>query len=326
VELRQLRYFVTVAEELHFGRAAERLTIVQPAVSQQIRRLERELGVELFDRSPRHVRLTAAGERFLPEARATLSAAERARAAVSEQAAVAIRVGTSEGLGDRLDQVLGALADLVPELTVELEYARTQVRLDRVRGGQLQATFVRGVAASPELRLVPVWEDRILAALPAGHALTSGAGLGRPHRAGPTVPAARRAVGQPAAVRPGDDGLPRLRLQSHAGPAGEQPAEHARADRRRATVLDTRVRVAQPVAAQPENRVPADPPGAGNDHVPRGAGRGTASLAEPAHPGLPRSGFVIAAGPECVLVGAAIRDELVPVSETAKPRESQCRS
>jgi DNA-binding transcriptional LysR family regulator len=135
VELRQLRYFVTVAEELHFGRAAERLAIVQPAVSQQIRRLERELGVELFDRSPRHVRLTAAGERFLPEARATLSAAERARAAVSEQAAVAIRVGTSEGLGDRLDQVLGALADLVPELTVELEYARTQVRLDRVRGG-----------------------------------------------------------------------------------------------------------------------------------------------------------------------------------------------
>jgi DNA-binding transcriptional LysR family regulator len=157
VELRQLRYFVTVAEELHFGRAAERLAIVQPAVSQQIRRLERELGVELFDRSPRHVRLTLAGERFLPEARATLSAAERARASVSGQVTVTIRVGTSEGLGDRLDRVLGALADLVPGLTVELEYARTQARLDRVRGGQLHATFVRG----------------ILAALPAGHGLAA---------------------------------------------------------------------------------------------------------------------------------------------------------
>src|SRR4051794_772861 len=79
VELRQLRYFVTVAEEQGFGRAAERLHVVQPAVSQQIRRLERELGVALFERSTRHVRLSPAGERLLPEARTALAAADRVR-------------------------------------------------------------------------------------------------------------------------------------------------------------------------------------------------------------------------------------------------------
>src|SRR3954462_7737160 len=97
MELRRLHYFVTLAEELHFGRAAERLHIVQPAVSQQLRRLEAELGVTLVERSTRRVALTDAGRRFLPEARATLAAAERARAAVARSASgpVTLRLGTS---------------------------------------------------------------------------------------------------------------------------------------------------------------------------------------------------------------------------------------
>ncbi|MFF4290526.1 LysR family transcriptional regulator [Streptomyces sp. NPDC001633] len=115
MELRQVRYFVTVAHELHFGRAAERLHIVQSAVSQQVRRLERELGAELFDRSARQVRLTAVGARFLPEAQALLAAEERARAVVAELTAGrsrTLRLGTSTGLGAHLDRVLDALAGL----------------------------------------------------------------------------------------------------------------------------------------------------------------------------------------------------------------------
>jgi DNA-binding transcriptional LysR family regulator len=79
LELRQLEYFVAVAEHLHFGRAAEALSIGQPAVSQQVARLERMLGTELLDRTPRTVRLTEPGARFLPEARAVLAAVDRAR-------------------------------------------------------------------------------------------------------------------------------------------------------------------------------------------------------------------------------------------------------
>ncbi|MFJ6750007.1 MULTISPECIES: LysR substrate-binding domain-containing protein [unclassified Streptomyces] len=182
MELRQVRYFVMVAQELHFGRAAERLHIVQSAVSQQIRRLERELAADLFDRSSRQVRLTAVGERFLPEARALLAAEERARAVVAEMAhsrAGTLRLGTSTGLGTHLDRVLDAYAVLAPETTVDLVAAPARERLDQVAAGTLDAAFVRGVPAGSGrdgLRFVPLWQDPLVAAVPARHPLAASPG------------------------------------------------------------------------------------------------------------------------------------------------------
>jgi len=175
MELRQLEYFVAVAEELHFGRAAERLHIGQPAVSQQLRRLERELGAELFDRSPRHVRLTPAGQALLPQARDVLAAVARARSAVAAAAGAQgapLRLGTSSGLGDRLELVLDELLRLAPELKVELVMTGPiHERLDRVADGTLDAAFVRGPVPDDGrgLRAVQLWRDELIAAVPARH-------------------------------------------------------------------------------------------------------------------------------------------------------------
>ena len=176
MEIRQLTYFVAVAEELSFVRAADRLHIVQPAVSQQIRRLERELGVPLFDRSSRHVRLTAAGERLLPEARAVLAAAGRVRQVAAVIAAGAdgiLRVGTSQGLGERLDLVLDELGKTAPRLQVRLVSAPVAERIARVRAGELDAAFVRAVTTAPGVELLPVWQDPLTVALPAAHPLAA---------------------------------------------------------------------------------------------------------------------------------------------------------
>jgi DNA-binding transcriptional LysR family regulator len=174
MELRQLRCFVAVAEDLHFGRAAEKLLLGQPAVSQQVRRLERELKVELFDRSPRYVRLTPAGERFLPAARDVLTAEDTARALAADLAApAALRLGTVTGLGERLDLILDAYRRRAPDVRVELHSVPVRERLARLADGRLDAAFVRGAVAdsSPELRFLPVWQDELVLALPARHAL-----------------------------------------------------------------------------------------------------------------------------------------------------------
>jgi DNA-binding transcriptional LysR family regulator len=160
VELRALRYFVTVAEERHFGRAAERLNIVQSAVSQQIARLERELGVRLIDRSPRHVRLTAAGVRVLEAARETLAASARVRVVAGESAA-RLRIGVASGLTARLERGVALLREGERPAEPVLVDLPVAARIDAVRDGELDLALVRGPVAGAGVRVIRAWSEAL---------------------------------------------------------------------------------------------------------------------------------------------------------------------
>jgi DNA-binding transcriptional LysR family regulator len=186
VELRALRYFVTVADELHFGRAAERLHIAQPAVSQQIARLERELGVRLFDRSPRHVRLTAAGHRVLGAAREALVAADRVRAAAGA-AGGTMRIGTGAGFTTRLERGIDALREASPTFDVVLVDLPIAARLDALRHGDIDLTLARGVHSAAGLEVLPTWTEPLVALLSRHHAAAGRPVVGIAELAGGTL-------------------------------------------------------------------------------------------------------------------------------------------
>jgi DNA-binding transcriptional LysR family regulator len=112
---------------MHFGRAADALLVGQPTVSQQIARLERELGATLFERTSRSVRLSDAGQRFLAPARAVSAAVEQARCAVrGTDRGAPLRIGTSSGQGERLTDVLAALRSATPPVAARLVSAPDQ--------------------------------------------------------------------------------------------------------------------------------------------------------------------------------------------------------
>lgn len=169
-ELRQVRIFVTVAEELHFRRAADRLFLPQSVVSEQVQRLEHALGVELFDRSRRNIVLTAAGMSLLPLARTLLDDASALGSAAKEYRSTRVlRLGIGCGMGRRVPLVFKDLAR--KGYTVRAVEVPPEQRSASLADGTLDAAFFRGRVRDATLRSDRVWEDWLIAAMPRHHPL-----------------------------------------------------------------------------------------------------------------------------------------------------------
>jgi DNA-binding transcriptional LysR family regulator len=173
MELRHLRYFVAVAEELHFRRAAERLHVAQPAISEQIRKLEQELGVQLFDRTPRSVSLTVAGTALLEEARHVLRRAEVAQQAArnaGEHASMRLRVGyLPDCLPASVPRALRHLSASAPRVQVESETGPAMRLIDDLRALRLDAVVTALPAPSSGLQTTVLGPQRAVLALPSRH-------------------------------------------------------------------------------------------------------------------------------------------------------------
>ncbi|WP_020658252.1 LysR family transcriptional regulator [Amycolatopsis benzoatilytica] len=177
LNLHLVRYLVAVADEGHFGRAAERLFVSAPALSQQIRKLERSLGAELLDRTAHPVRPTAAGGLFLAEAREALAAADRAVAAVESyrrELAVSLRIGFMNATGPHLRRLTDRLRREIPSLSVELVELAWSRQASAVREGAVDAAMVRPpVTDLAGLRLDLVHREARIVAVPVTHRLAS---------------------------------------------------------------------------------------------------------------------------------------------------------
>jgi DNA-binding transcriptional LysR family regulator len=175
MELRHARYFIAVAEELNFRRAARRLHVAQPPLSSQIKALESELGVRLFERTTRQVKLTAAGNVFLEECRLVLEAAGRAeRRAREAQHGVAgtLRLGIIAPVANAwLARILREFRQNFPLVQLSLFDLTSTEQLQRLEANELDAGLLRPPIVSPELQFDFVNESEHVLAAPAGHPL-----------------------------------------------------------------------------------------------------------------------------------------------------------
>ena len=179
MELRHLRYFIAIGEEQHYGRAARRLRVAQPALSRQIQDLEGELGFELFERLPRGVRLSLAGQLFLEDARRILleisDAATRA-GRVARGLSGTLRIGFTENSCWRgaVPESFRRFRELQPDAELQLQPSASAEQIEAIRSGRLDAGFVNFMPKSdPELDQLLVAIQRVELAAPKGHPLTT---------------------------------------------------------------------------------------------------------------------------------------------------------
>ena len=175
--LEQLRGFVAVAEELHFGRAAERLRMTQPPLSRQVQKLERAVGAQLLERDNRRVVLTAAGAAFLEDARRLLALAEAAPVTaqrISSGSRGAVRIGfTAAATYGTLGALLNALGRELPEVDLELRELVTRSQVEALRRDELDLGLARPPFETAEFASRCLHREAMLVALPPGHRLAS---------------------------------------------------------------------------------------------------------------------------------------------------------
>jgi DNA-binding transcriptional LysR family regulator len=165
---------LAVGEELHFGRAAERLGMQQSALSQLVRRMEDQLGFLVFDRSSHHVRLTGEGERMLIVARDALAALVRVDELAAEIAAGSsgtLRLGTTEGVRDQLHAILERFHEHHSDVEVRLFAMRTSEKVRALLEGELDAALMRAADKIEGLDLLELWSERLVAMLSRRHPL-----------------------------------------------------------------------------------------------------------------------------------------------------------
>lgn len=175
MEFRQLRYFVTVAGTLHFGRAADRLQITQPALSKQIAQLEKEIGTPLLARTKRTVQLTSAGQVFLTQARQLLSQAATAvdltrRTARGEEGQLAIGF-TATATHTVLPQLVRDFRQRYPQVDLTLRELCTEAQVTALNQGQLDLAFLHPPIDARSLELYPILTEPFVAVLPPQHPL-----------------------------------------------------------------------------------------------------------------------------------------------------------